>query len=701
MRHEEIARTEFFSAAGGREVIISVKQEKLNRYNWLVDELNRHGRLYYVLDAPEIEDDEYDALMREMLQFEKEHPALTRSDSPSKRVGGAVLEAFEKVTHVKPMLSLEDVFSKKELHGWLQRAAEGVGQAWIPWCCELKIDGLAVSLVFEDGKFVQASTRGDGVVGEDVTENLKTVRDLPLRLLGHVPGRLELRGEVYMSKDGFARLNAEREEAGLSLFANPRNAAAGSLRQLDTAVAAKRHLRLFTYYVQDAESCGLHSQSEVLEWLKARGLPVQKAWLRAETEDEIVAFLDRWSSGRFNLPYATDGAVFKADLTKYWTILGNNVKTPRWAVAYKYPPEERKTKLESIEISLGRTGVLTPVANLAPVQISGTVVKRASLHNAEEIQRKDIRVGDYVWVRKAGEIIPEIVRVDAASRTGAEKFFTMPEACPVCGAAVAKIPGEVALRCPNKSCPAQLTQGLIHFASRQGMNIQGIGARLAEQLVQSGLVKKFSDLYALRTEPLVQLDRMGEKSAGKLIQTIAQSKERPLKFLITALGIREVGAGVAAALAQRFSSLDEIAGASEEQLAAVEGVGPVIVSSIKTFFSEEHNRRLIDELRKAGVAMQGERAPEALMGPLAGLTFVFTGELSRMTRTQAQELVAQRGGKSTNSVSKKTSYVVAGEAPGSKADKARSLNIPVLNEEEFFALAGNLSQGVSGGKNDA
>ena len=527
------------------------------------------------------------------------------------------------------------------------------------------------------------------------------MKDLPLRLLGDVPGHLELRGEVYMGKDGFAQLNAAREEAGLPLFANPRNAAAGSLRQLDTAVAAKRNLRLFTYYVQDAESYGLHSQSEILEWLKARGLPVQKAWRRAETETEALDFLERWSGERFSLPYATDGAVFKADATEYWTVLGNNVKTPRWAVAYKYPPEERKTKLESIEISLGRTGVLTPVANLEPVLLSGTVVKRASLHNDEEIQRKDIRVGDRVWVRKAGEIIPEIVRVDVASRTGTEEPFAMPATCPVCGAAVAKLPGEVALRCLNRSCPAQLTQGLIHFASRQGMNIQGLGDRLAEQLVRSGLVKNFSDLYALRVEPLVRLDRMGEKSAGKLLQAIAKSKERPLKFLITALGIREVGAGVAAELAKRFSSLDEIAAADEERLAAVEGVGPVIAGSIKTFFGEEHNRRLIDGLREAGVSMRSETAPEAPIGPLAGKTFVFTGELSRMSRAQAQELVTQRGGKSVNSVSKKTSYVVVGEAPGGKAEKALRLNVPTLNEEEFFAMIDNLPQHMSGGTNDA
>jgi DNA ligase (NAD+) len=668
-----------------------------SRYNWLVDELNRHGRLYYVLDAPEIEDDEYDALMREMLNLEKAHPDWVRRDSPSKRVGGAVLDSFVKVTHSQPMLSLEDVFSHDELHEWLKRAAEGVEKDWIPWCCELKIDGLAVSLVYEDGMFVQASTRGDGHIGEDVTENLKTVKDLPLKLVGDVPGHLEIRGEIYMSKEGFAQLNTEREEEGLPLFANPRNAAAGSLRQLDSAIAAKRHLRLFTYYMQQAESRGVHSQSEVLKWLSTHGLPVQKAWDLAETENDVFGFLENWRTKRFELPYATDGVVFKADSTRYWTALGNNVKTPKWAVAYKYPPEEQKTRVENIEVSLGRTGMLTPVADLTPVQISGTVVKRASLHNEDEIRRKDVRIGDMVWVRKAGEIIPEIVRVDTTSRTGSEKVFSMPSTCPVCGAALIKLPDEAALRCPNRSCPAQLTQGLIHFASRQGMNIQGIGESLAAQLVKKGLIKRFSDLYSLRIEQLIRLERMGEKSAEKLITAIQKSKTRPLNFLLTALGIREVGPGVAAELARHFHSVDEIAAANKEQLAQISGVGPVIAESVEAFFAEEHNRQMIDELRRAGVTMERNNPAEKAEGPLLGKTFVFTGELSRMPRNQAQELVVNLGGKAVNSVSKKTSYVVIGEAPGSKADKARTLGVPTLTEEDFFSMIENLSHNVTGG----
>ncbi len=671
------------------------------RYDWLVDELNRHGRLYYVLDTPEIQDDEYDALTQELLKIENDHPDWTRDDSPSKRVGGPILEGFEKVTHARPMLSLEDVFSPEELHNWLKRAAVDVGQEWIPWCCELKIDGLAISLIFEDGKFVQASTRGDGVTGEDVTENLKTVKDLPLKLTGDVPGHLELRGEVYMSKKGFAKLNAEREEAGLTLFANPRNAAAGSLRQLDSSVAAKRPLQLFVYYIQDAESRGLYSQSQMLTWLKDHGLPVQDAWRLANDEQTALDFLSKWNDDRFDLPYPTDGVVFKADAANFWGILGNNVKTPKWAVAYKFPPEEQRTKLEKIEVSMGRTGVLTPVAILSPVTLSGTLVSRASLHNEDEIRRKDIRVGDFVWVRKAGEIIPEIVRVDAESRDGSQKVFEMPKNCPVCGAELQTLPGEVALRCPNRSCPAQLTQGLIYFASRQGMDIQGIGESLAAQLVESGLVKRFSDLYSLTADSLLNLERMGEKSATKLISAIENSKTRPLKFTLTALGIREVGAAVAADLVDHFGSIEAMASADEEQLAAVPGVGPVIARSIKTFFSEEHNKAMIEELRAAGVSLESEGAGKISDGPLNGQTFVFTGELSRMPRGDAQELVERLGGKAVSSVSKKTSYAVVGEAPGSKAQKAQELGVTILDEDEFFSMVEKLSQNLNGGLDNA
>ena len=494
-----------------------------------------------------------------------------------------------------------------------------------------------------------------------------------------------------MSKDGFAKLNAEREEAGQPLFANPRNAAAGSLRQLDPSIAAKRNLRLFVYYLQAPENRDLHSQSEILTWLKERGLPVQNAWSVVQTGSQASEFIDEWEQKRYGLPYATDGVVFKSEKIDYWSVLGNNVKTPRWSVAYKYPPEERQTRLESIEISVGRTGALTPVANLQPVLISGTIVKRASLHNEDEIQRKDIRVGDMVWVRKAGEIIPEIVRVEVKERTGSECVFSMPQVCPVCGATVVRLPDEAACRCPNKSCPAQLTQGLIHFASRQGMNIQGLGESLASQLVQSGLVRQFSDLYTLRVEPLIKLERMGEKSAVKLLTAIEKSKERPLRFLLTALGIREVGAGVAAELAKQFGSEEALASADEERLALINGVGPSIARSVKAFFEETHNQEMLFKLRAAGVCMKEAMTARTDEGPLSGKTFVFTGELSRMSRPKAQELVASLGAKASNSVSKKTSFVVVGSEPGSKAEKARTLGVTILDEEAFFSMIENLS----------
>lgn len=667
-------------------------QTTQEHYDDLVDQLNRHAHLYYVLDAPEITDDQYDALMRELLTIESDHPDWKRPDTPSQRIGGPPLANFTKVRHSAIMLSLEDVFSAGELHDWLTRAAQGVGLDWIPWCCELKIDGLAISIIYEDGQFVQASTRGDGTIGEDVTENLRTVHDLPLRLKGDVPGHLELRGEIYMSREQFARLNAAREENGQPLFANPRNAAAGSLRQLDPKITASRRLRLFTYYLQNPEDRGIATQTDALGWLADHGLPIQQAYALAQTEDDVHDFLKKWQTGRYDLPYATDGIVLKAQQINWWRALGNNVKTPKWAVAYKYPPEEKQTVVENIIPSVGRTGVITPVADLAPVHISGTIVKHASLHNQDEIDRKDIRVGDTVWVRKAGEIIPEIVRVDTSKRTGAEKKYTLPATCPACGATLVRLPGETATRCPDRTCPAQLTQTLIHYASRGGMDIRGLGERLAAQLVGTGLIHGFGDLYNLRVEPLIKLDRMGEKSATKLIDAIAASKNRPLKNLITALGIREVGGGVAAELARHYNSLDAIASAGEENLAKIQGIGPVIARSIAAFFAEPRNRETIESLRAAGVRLADEAPPpDTGAAPLNGTTFVFTGQLSRMTREEAKNLASSLGAKTTNSVSKKTTYLVVGADPGSKATKAAALGITVLDEDQYIQLIEKLT----------
>ncbi|MCF4150830.1 NAD-dependent DNA ligase LigA [Dethiosulfovibrio sp. F2B] len=669
-----------------------VSRDILRRYESLKKEIARHERLYYVLDSPEIDDSSYDRMMRELLELEREHPALVSDDSPSRRVGGRPLDGFLKVEHSHPMLSLDDVFDVSELRSFLARATGPVSS--FPWVCELKIDGLAVSLIYEDGVFVGGATRGDGSVGEDVTSNLLTVRSLPLRLNIDVPGRLEVRGEVYMAKNSFAGLNERREEKGDPLFANPRNAAAGSLRQLDPRVAAARRLDLFVYAVVSPEERGINSQSGLLSWLKKAGLPVQDAWKLCSDLDEVEAFVARWQEERFSLSYVTDGVVVKADPVEQWDRLGRTARAPRWAVAYKYPPEEKTTVLKEIEISVGRTGAMTPVAILEPVQLAGSVVRRASLHNEDEIRRKDVRIGDRVKVRKAGEIIPEIVSVDSEARNGTEIPFEMPRNCPICGSEAVRLPDESAWRCPNKSCPAQMNEELRHFASRGCMDIRGLGERVASLLVSSGFVRDLADLYDLKEEQIISLDRMGPKSASNLISAIRGSKDRPLAALLAGLGIRHVGKGVAELLVERYGSMEALRRADSEELGSVEGIGPAIAASLKAFFSDEENIRTLDRLMDHGVRME-ERRPETSPDwkPLSGMTFVFTGELKRASRSEAQKLVKSMGGKATSSVSGKTGYVVAGESPGSKLDKAVSLGIPVLDEDGFYemveSLAGN------------
>ncbi|EFC90107.1 DNA ligase, NAD-dependent [Dethiosulfovibrio peptidovorans DSM 11002] len=669
-----------------------VSRDILRRYESLKKEIARHDRLYYVLDSPEIDDSSYDRMMRELLELEREHPTLVSDDSPSRRVGGRPLDGFLKVVHSHPMLSLDDVFDVSELRSFLSRATGPVSS--FPWVCELKIDGLAVSLIYEDGVFVGGATRGDGSVGEDVTSNLLTVRSLPLRLNIDVPGRLEVRGEVYMAKNSFARLNERREEKGDPLFANPRNAAAGSLRQLDPRVAAERRLDLFVYAVVSPEERGINSQSDLLSWLKKAGLPVQDAWELCSDLDEVEEFVARWQEERFSLSYVTDGVVVKADPVEQWGRLGRTARAPRWAVAYKYPPEEKTTVLKEIEISVGRTGAMTPVAILEPVQLAGSVVRRASLHNEDEIRRKDVRIGDRVKVRKAGEIIPEIVSVDSEARNGTEIPFEMPRNCPICGSEAVRLPDESAWRCPNKSCPAQMNEELRHFASRGCMDIRGLGERVASQLVGSGFVRDLADLYELKEEQIISLDRMGPKSASNLISAIRGSKDRPLAALLAGLGIRHVGKGVAELLVERYGSMEALRRADPEELGSIEGVGPAIAASLEAFFSDDGNIRTLDRLMDHGVRME-ERRPETSSDGklLSGMTFVFTGELKRASRSEAQKLVKSMGGKATSSVSGKTSYVVAGESPGSKLDKAVSLGIPVLDEDGFYemveSLAGN------------
>ncbi len=665
-----------------------VSPEISHRYESLKEAIARHDHLYYVMDAPEIDDHAYDELMSELLGLEAEYPFLISQDSPSRRIGGRPVDGFRKVTHSQPMLSLDDVFSPMELRSFLDKARASV--EFFPWVCELKIDGLAVSLIYENGVFVRGATRGDGQVGEDVTSNLLTVKSLPLKLRHPVPGRLEVRGEIYMSKDRFSRLNEARDEQGETPFANPRNAAAGSLRQLDPKIAGSRGLDLFVYFVVDPQSMGLDSQCHILRWLDGCGFPVQKAWEICHSLDDVDRFVEMWRERRHSLPYVTDGVVVKADPVSQWQRLGRTARAPKWSVAYKYPPEEKYTVLRDIEISVGRTGTMTPVAILDPVSLAGSVVRRATLHNEDEVRRKDLRVGDRVAVRKAGEIIPEIVSVDFSARTPDRMPFHMPHRCPVCGSEAVRLPDEVAWRCPNRSCPVQMNEGLRHFASRGCMDIRGMGERLAAQLVEKGLVKDLSDVYRLREEQIVGLDRMGPKSASNLIMAIKESKKRPLSSLIAGLGIRHVGKGVAEILAEKYKTMDAVRSASVEELSETPGIGPVIAAALIAFFADPGNRITLDRFWEYGVGSAMEEAPRGDL--LKGLSFVFTGELERSTRSEAQDLVSSLGGKVNSSVSGKTSYVVVGESPGGKLEKARSMGVTILDEPSFYSLLENMAR---------
>jgi len=666
-------------------------EEARSRAAVLREEILRHEHLYYVLDAPEIPDDRYDALFAELRRLEEEYPSLRSPDSPTQRVGGKAAEGFAKVRLSVPMLSLDNALDKEELSAFLARSAPFALEHG--YLCELKIDGLAVSLVYQDGVFVQGTTRGDGRTGEDVTANIRTIRNLPLRLSGAFPPKMEVRGEVLLQRQHFAALNMEREERGEPLFANPRNAAAGSLRQLDPAVVAERRLSIFLYTVVDPALFDVKTQADSLLRLAEYGLPVQPAWKRCASPEDVLAFVEEWREGRFSLPYATDGVVVKLNSIAAWEALGATSHAPRWAIAFKYPPEERTTRLEDIIVSVGRTGALTPVAVLSPVSISGSVVRRASLHNEDELRRKDVRIGDMVRVRKAGEIIPEILGPVLDARTGEEREFVMPERCPACGTAAVRLEGEVALRCPNRSsCPAQLKEGLRHFASRNGMDIRGLGDKIVDQLVEKGLLRSLADLYTLDEETLASLDRMGEKSARNLINALEQSKDRPFFRLLSALGIRFTGSRSAEILAEAFRDLPTLRDASEETLAAVDGVGPVMASAIRSFFEQPENRKLLDRLEAAGVRatfpslIDGEKNEPVRSRPFEGMRLVFTGEMESMTRSEAEEKAKRLGAVCSSSVSKKTSLVVAGKDAGSKLSKALSLGVKVVNEVEFLEM---------------
>ena len=651
----------------------------------LRERLNQNAYLYYVLDSPELSDYEYDMLNRRLVQLETEHPEEITPDSPTQRVGGYALSTFAAVTHPVPLESLQDSFSESEVADFDAKVREKLSH--VEYSVEPKVDGLSIALEYRDGKFVQGATRGDGKVGEDVTENLRTIRSLPKELPDKLP-RLIVRGEVYMSKEVFARLNAEREENGEAHFANPRNAAAGSLRQQDPKVAAKRHLDVAIFNLQLAEGKSFSTHSETLDYLRSQGFPVIPNLVVTELEDALEE-IRRIGRDRAELPFDMDGAVVKLNSLSDREILGSTSKVPRWAIAFKYPPEEKESVVEDIVVQVGRTGVLTPKAVLSPVRLAGTTVTNATLHNQDFITEKDIRVGDTVLVRKAGEIIPEVVRVLPEKRPEGAIPYHLPTVCPVCGAPVYREPGESATRCTGAECPAQLLRNLCHFTSREAMDIDGVGPAVLEQMVNAGLVHNAADLYSLTVQDIAQLDRMGDKSARNAVHAIEESRNRDLSKLLCALGIRQIGAKAAQVLARHFGSFDALAAATEEELTAIDDVGGITAKCLRQWLESPQSQDLISRLKAAGVNMECHDMPTA--DTLTGKTFVLTGTLSSLGRKEAEEAIARLGGKASGSVSKKTSYVVAGEEAGSKLRKAQELGIPVLSEAEFLAMIGQES----------
>ena len=671
-------------------------------------EIERHAHLYYVKDAPEISDAAYDSLVAELVQIEERYPDLVRDDSPTQRVGATPDSAFAPVQHASRMYSLDNAMDLDELDHWLERTSEAVQDegGWPEYVAELKIDGSSIALTYEDGKLVRAATRGDGTVGEDVTANIRTVRDVPLRLrdTALAQGTVEVRGEVYLPKASFERLNAANEAAGSATFANPRNAAAGSLRQKDPAVTASRDLATFIYARGggDAPSSSVPAtQSALLEELATAGFHTNPDVQVCATHDEVRTFCERALERRFDLPYEIDGVVVKVNDVRIQEALGYTAKAPRWAIAYKFPPEERTTVLREIRIQVGRTGVLTPLAEFDPVLVAGSTIARATLHNEDEIRRKGVLIGDTIVVRKAGDVIPEVVGPIEGLRTGAERPFEMPSYCPSCESPVFREEGEVAVRCMNAQCPAQLAERLIHWVGRGAADIEGLGAETIPRLLEAGLVSDIGGFYTLTEDDLAQLDLgrvkkdgtavlFGRTMAAKVLAHIEASKRRPPAKLLFGLGIRHVGSTVSESLIGTFGSVRAIADASQDQLAATEGIGPTIAASIADFFSVPANRELLDRLERAGLSLEvaeSDRASDAL----AGLTFVLTGSLEQFTRDAAGDALKKLGAKVSSSVSRKTSFVVAGDTPGSKYDKAVQLGVPVLDE---LQLARILSEGA-------
>ncbi|MGM9932992.1 NAD-dependent DNA ligase LigA [Pradoshia sp.] len=652
--------------------------------------LNQYGYEYYVLDEPSVPDSVYDELYKELVAIEQAFPELQTEESPTQRVGGQVLDAFQKVEHITPMLSLGNAFNEQDLRDFDRRVKQGLGTDSYSYICELKIDGLAVSLRFEDGLFVKGATRGNGTIGEDITANLRTIRSIPLRL--NQPYTMEVRGEAYMPKKSFVSLNQKKEENGEEPFANPRNAAAGSLRQLDPRIAASRNLDIFLYGIGDTGETGVTSHSEGLDLLHTLGLKTNPHRRRCQTIEEVLAYISEWTEKRPTLDYEIDGIVVKVDSLSHQDELGVTAKSPRWAIAYKFPAEEVVTVLKGIELTVGRTGVITPTALLEPVRVAGTTVQRASLHNEDLIREKDIRIGDHVVIKKAGDIIPEVVKVQIEQRTGAEEEFHMPTHCPECDSELVRLEGEVALRCINPKCPAQIKEGLIHFVSRNAMNIDGLGEKVIIQLFDANLIKDVADIYKLTYDQLIELERMGDKSVKKLLAAIEASKDNSLERLLFGLGIRHVGAKAARVLAEEYEEMDKLMAASAGELVSINEIGEKMADAIVTYFSQEEFMQLINELKAYGVNMsyKGKRKMDAAESDsyFAGKTIVLTGKMEQYGRNEAKELIEALGGNVTGSVSKKTDLVIAGEDAGSKLKKAQDLGIEVWNEQQLLAELG-------------
>jgi DNA ligase (NAD+) len=662
----------------------------IHRIRALREKINRHSHLYYILDQPEISDAEYDRLFDELSNLEMANPDLITPDSPTQRVGAPPLEAFKPYRHTLPMLSLNKATAEAEFLDFHRRVLElsASAETDIQYAVEPKFDGLAVEVVYRDGLFLLGSTRGDGMVGEDVTLNLKTVNTIPLRLMGNdVPGLIEIRGEVIMNKGDFAKLNREREKTGEPLFANPRNAAAGSVRQLDSGVTKKRPLTMYAHGIGLVSGKTLTHHWETLLYLRELGFKVSEYAGICENAGQVKEYYDRILNLRDQLPYEIDGIVIKVNEFALQRRLGEISRSPRWAVAWKFPAQQEHTIVRDIVVSVGRTGALTPVAILDPVRVGGVEVRRATLHNEDEVRKKDVRIGDTVVIQRAGDVIPEVVKVIASQRTGTETAFLMPDKCPVCGSKVERPEGEAVHRCTGIACPAQIKENLAHFASRPAMDIDGLGYRYLEQMVDSGMIEDPADLYFLKKDDLMNMERMGDKLAQNLLDGIDKSRKPGLANLIYAMGIRNVGNHLANVLARNFGSMDNLAAQSIEDLTRVHEIGPIVAQSIHNFFRNPKNIRVLEKMKEGGVVFPVEKS-EVKEAPLAGKTFVPTGGLDSMTRDQARKIIEGLGGRVSSSVSRRTDFVILGKDPGSKSDDARRLGIKTLNEEEFLALVG-------------